>query len=54
MSEGRLLFAGVTTAYILVALWIEESTLVHLHGDAYRDYQQRVPKLIPGLRRSRA
>jgi len=50
MSEGRLFFAAVTTAYIVVALYIEEHTLVELHGEAYEEYQRRVPKLIPGLR----
>jgi len=47
MSQGHLLFAGVITAYILVALQIEERTLVYLHGDQYRDYQRRVAMLIP-------
>ena len=47
MSQGRLLFAAVVTAYILVAIRIEEATLVGLHGDRYRDYQRRVPALIP-------
>ena len=53
MTFGHLLFASVTTAYIVVALFIEERTLVELHGDAYRNYQQRVPKLIPGFGGSR-
>jgi len=46
---GHLLLAGVTTAYILVALVIEENTLVALHGKAYEDYRRHVPKLIPRL-----
>jgi protein-S-isoprenylcysteine O-methyltransferase Ste14 len=51
MSQGHLLFAAVTTAYILVAIQIEEHTLVQLHGDQYRDYQQRVSMLLPFGRR---
>jgi len=50
MSWGHLLFAGSTTAYILLALVVEERTLVVLHGSAYEDYRRRVPKLIPHLR----
>ena len=47
MSQGHLLFAIVTTAYVLVALQIEERMLVHQHGEQYRDYQRRVPMLLP-------
>jgi protein-S-isoprenylcysteine O-methyltransferase Ste14 len=47
MSEGHLLFAVVTTLYVLIALQIEERTLVYLHGDQYRGYQRRVPMLLP-------
>ena len=49
MTVSHLLFAGVCTAYILVAIHIEERTLVELHP-AYEDYRRRVPALIPRLR----
>jgi len=49
MTFGHLLFAATTTGYILIALVIEEKTLVELHGEAYEDYRRRVPKLLPRL-----
>ena len=47
MTMGHLLFAAVTTAYILVALLLEERDLVGELGDAYTDYQSRVPMIFP-------
>lgn len=50
MTIGHLLFAGLMTAYVLVGLWFEERALLREFGEAYRDYQCRVPMLIPGLK----
>lgn len=50
MSVGHLLFAGVTTAYILVALQIEERDLLKEHGASYASYRERVPMLVPGTK----
>jgi len=47
MTAGHLLFAAVTTAYILVAIQLEERDLVALFGDEYRRYCKRVSMLIP-------
>jgi protein-S-isoprenylcysteine O-methyltransferase Ste14 len=50
MSPGRLLFAAVITAWVLLAIRIEESTLVEMHGALYEDYRRRVPALLPRVR----
>jgi protein-S-isoprenylcysteine O-methyltransferase Ste14 len=50
MSLGRLLFAAVITAWVLVAIRIEESTLVEVHGEQYESYRRRVPAFLPRLR----
>jgi protein-S-isoprenylcysteine O-methyltransferase Ste14 len=49
MTFGHLLFAAVTTAYILVAIQLEERDLVGVFGDDYRRYQTRVSMLVPRL-----
>lgn len=47
MTVGHMLFAVSMTVYMLIGLHFEEIALVRTFGDAYRDYQRRVPRLIP-------
>ncbi|WP_153342620.1 methanethiol S-methyltransferase [Nocardia aurantia] len=47
MTGGRLLFAALTTAYILAAVPFEEHDLVAEFGNRYRVYRHRVPALVP-------
>ena len=51
MSADRLFMAICGTFYILIALPLEEKDLVAVHGDSYRRYRERVPRLIPRIRR---
>jgi protein-S-isoprenylcysteine O-methyltransferase Ste14 len=49
MTAAHLLFALVTTAYILIAIQLEERDLMKAHGADYENYRRRVPMLIPRL-----
>jgi protein-S-isoprenylcysteine O-methyltransferase Ste14 len=47
MDPARLVSALVVTAYLVLGSRLEERKLLIFHGATYRDYQQRVPGLIP-------
>jgi protein-S-isoprenylcysteine O-methyltransferase Ste14 len=53
MTAGHLLFAAMTTGWILVAMQLEERDLVTALGARYAAYRETVPMLVPGLRRRR-
>jgi protein-S-isoprenylcysteine O-methyltransferase Ste14 len=53
MTVAHLVFALLTTAYILIAIQFEERDLVSAFGAEYVAYRRRTPMLIPRLWASR-
>ncbi|MEJ0085733.1 MAG: methanethiol S-methyltransferase [Pseudomonadota bacterium] len=53
MTVAHLVFAIMTTAYILVAIQFEERDLIAAHPE-YAEYKKRVPSLIPFTRRRKS
>jgi protein-S-isoprenylcysteine O-methyltransferase Ste14 len=49
MTVAHLVFALATTAYILIAIQLEERDLVSAFGDSYVTYRRRTPMLVPRL-----
>lgn len=47
MTQGHLLLAIVTSAYMLLAIPLEERDLLSILGDDYREWRERTPMLIP-------
>ena len=51
LTADRLLFNLLWTAWIVIGSYLEERDLITDFGDTYRQYQERVPMLIPLLKR---
>ena len=47
MSYGHLLFATVTTVWILISIQLEERDLVRFHGKEYENYRKETSMLLP-------
>jgi len=47
MTRGRLLFAVLTTGYIILGVRLEERDLLDRLGAVYAGYRARVPMLLP-------
>jgi protein-S-isoprenylcysteine O-methyltransferase Ste14 len=47
MTAGHLLFASVTSAYIVIGTLLEERDLIELFGNDYLHYKTRVAMLMP-------
>ena len=54
MTVGHLLFAAMTTGWILLAMQLEERDLLAALGTRYAAYRETVPMLVPGLRKRRS
>jgi protein-S-isoprenylcysteine O-methyltransferase Ste14 len=48
MTIAHLVFAVMTTAYILIAIQLEERDLITAHSE-YREYRRSTPMLLPRL-----
>ncbi|GMW01433.1 MAG: membrane protein [Candidatus Hydrogenedentota bacterium] len=53
MTLAHLIFAVMTTAYILIAIQFEEKDLVTFHGQDYVEYRKATPMLIPKAKRTK-
>ena len=51
MTYGHALFSIVTTAYMFMAITLEERDLGRFLGDDYRRYRERTPMILPWPRK---
>lgn len=53
MSWGHLLFAVMTTVYVVIAVQLEERDLRTAYGLEYEEYRKRVSMLVPWVTKAR-
>ncbi|AYN03354.1 methanethiol S-methyltransferase [Flavobacterium sp. 140616W15] len=52
MTLGHLVFTLTTTAYIFIAVkFLEEKDLQKFYGEEYKNYQKKVPMLLPFIQK---
>src|SRR4029079_5650978 len=47
MTVAHMVFTLATTAYIFIAIQLEERDLLKIHGDDYLKYRRRIPMILP-------
>jgi protein-S-isoprenylcysteine O-methyltransferase Ste14 len=52
MTWGHLVFAVLTTVYIIIGVQLEERDLLAAYGSVYEEYRQQVSMLVPWLKRA--
>jgi len=50
LTRDRLLFNLLWTVWIVIGSYFEENDLIVEFGEAYREYQKKVPMLVPLLK----
>jgi steroid 5-alpha reductase family enzyme len=50
MTWGHLLFASLTTAYILVGVQLEERDMKSALGETYEEYRRQVSMIVPWIK----
>lgn len=54
MTAAHLALAGLLSVYLAIGVRFEERSLIAEHGEAYCEYQRRVPMIVPGAKLGKA